>query len=81
MERVTGTKPLTCPWRAFNDPVVREVVFASDAYDKGNLATHWGDDPPAEWLDAMRVYTQAKVATRVHYTELDRKKREREHKR
>ena len=63
MERITGHRPVSCPWRAYYDPLVREVMALSWAVDDGNLAAATGDDPPAILLDAVGMYRQSMSAT------------------
>lgn len=76
IEDVTGHRPATCPWRVFYDPFVREILKGADYAADGNLVVAWGDDPPAEWVDALHVYRTAKNATKAHFMEKDRKARE-----
>jgi hypothetical protein len=63
MERIVGHRPVSCPWRAYYDPLVREVMALSWAVEEGNLAAATGDDPPAILLDAVGMYRQALSAT------------------
>lgn len=35
---MTGHEALTCPWRAFRDPFVRDVLNAVPFFENGNLA-------------------------------------------
>lgn len=42
-----GDEPPACPWWAFHDPDVCEVLNAHDFW--GDLSQWWGDDPPY-WL-------------------------------
>lgn len=63
IERITGHRPVSCPWRAYYDPLVREVMSVSWAAEAGNLAAALGEDPPAVLVDALGVYRSALAAT------------------
>jgi hypothetical protein len=64
MERITGHKPPTCPWRAMYAPIVREVMEVLDLDESGNLAVAIGSDPPGILVDAIGVYKRAAEAVR-----------------
>lgn len=80
IRQMTGYEPVECPWRAFFDPLVREVseiaILASDGVGMAAL----GDQPPAPVVDALPVYMQAKAATRAHDIEQDNERRKAERK-
>jgi hypothetical protein len=63
IERITGHRPVSCPWRAYYDPLVREVMALSWSVESGNLGAALGDDPPAVLVDALGVYRSALAAT------------------
>lgn len=63
IERVAGHRPPTCPWRAFYDPLVREVVALAPFATEGNLGAAWGDDPPQLLIDAYATYAAARNRT------------------
>lgn len=75
IERLTGHRPPTCPWRAMHDPLVGPVIDAASLADKG--LGMWGldDDPPAILVDAMTVYLKAREAVSKHDDAEDHKKR------
>lgn len=56
IERVTGFRPAECPWRAFEDPIVSEVLDAYRWFESGQLAIQLGNDPPAILVEAIGVY-------------------------
>lgn len=58
IERIAGHRPPTCPWRAFSDPLVREVLGMVQTGIAG-----LGPDPDSIVVDGFNVYTQAKKAT------------------
>lgn len=74
IERVTGHAPTTCPWRAFYDPLVREVLDISWA-DDGNLAAVIGMDPPYQLVQALGVYKRAVTMTRAEEERIQRDER------
>lgn len=82
VERVTGLRPPTCPWRAFYEPVVREVLAVSwatgDAHALGPVV---GPDPDHKLMVALGVYTRAKVATTADEQRIRDEERERERQR
>lgn len=82
VERVTGIQPPTCPWRAFYEPVVRDVLGVSwatgDAHALGPVV---GPDPDHKLMVALGVYTRAKVATTADEQRIRDEERERERQR
>ena len=62
IERVTGWRPPTCPWRAFSEPIVREVL-ALAAFKDGDLVAAIGTNAPADLIAAIGVYRRARNAT------------------
>lgn len=67
---------MTCPWRALEDPVVRDVVRAHAFFESGQLREFWGDDPPRYLVDGVRVHESALRLTDQADREADRKERE-----
>lgn len=65
IERVTGHAPPTCPWRAFSEPIVAEVLDVAWAVPEGNLEAVVGADSDHLLMQAMGVYQRAKLATRA----------------
>lgn len=63
MEAVTSHRPVKCPWRAYYDPIVREVIAVSWSVEGGNLGAVLGADPPAILVDAIGVYRTALEST------------------
>ena len=79
VERVTGLRPPTCPWRAFYEPVVREVLAVSWACGEANaLGAVLGPDPDHKLTAALGVYQRAKVATTADEQRIRDEERERE---
>lgn len=65
VEKVTGhpAESVTCPWSAFSDPDVREVIAAHEFWP---AVEFWAGDDPEWWLiEGLRVYHRALEATRV----------------
>lgn len=65
VEHVTGHAPTTCPWRAFDDPLVREVMAVEWASEHGNLAAVIGSDPPFILTQALGIFERAMRATQA----------------
>jgi len=80
IETVTGQAPSTCPWRAFYEPVVREVIGVAWAIEDGNLPAVIGTDPPYALTQALGVYHRALKATQADEMRLQRAEREAEHR-
>lgn len=80
IERITGHQPDTCPWRAFYEPIVQEVLPLSGFARNGNLAAAWGDDPAHLLVDAYSAYDNAKERTLAEDEKIAREKAERERK-
>lgn len=73
---VCGGEPPECPWRAWSDPEVAAVIDAWAAYDKGQLATVIGDDPPHWLVEGVLVFSRALESGRADVSEMERKARE-----
>lgn len=73
---VCGAEPPECPWHAWSDPEVAAVVSAWHWYEKGQLSTLLGDDPPAWIVDGVRVFASALDASRADVLDQERKARE-----
>jgi hypothetical protein len=71
IERVAGYRPPTCPWRAFSEPIVREVL---SVVQLGIAAL--GPDPDAVVVEGLSVYTQAKKATELDEQKILHEERE-----
>lgn len=80
IEKVTGHAPSTCPWRAFYEPIVREVIAVAWAVEDGNLPAVIGTDPPYQLAQALGVYERAKRATAADEMRLRDEERKAEHR-
>lgn len=78
IEKLTGSRPRTCPWRVFYSALVRETIRLASMSEDGAVSAQFGDDPPAILLDALAVYSRARRVTMASDQEADRKRRERE---
>ncbi len=76
IERATGGRPDGCPWRAFEDPFVGEVLRAYRHWKAGQLALVWGAAPPAALMRGLEVYDAALNAVQAHDIREERKKRD-----
>lgn len=74
IERIAGYRPDTCPWRAYYDPLVTEVMSLSWAIESGNLAAVVNESTPAVLVDALGVYRMALLATRAEEARLRKPK-------
>lgn len=63
IEKIVGYEPPTCPWRAYYDPLVREVMEIWWAAEEGNLGAILGPDPVGVLVDALGVFKRAIEAT------------------
>lgn len=76
VERVTGERPPTCPWWAFQDPLVGETMRAHRLYRRNALASAYGHDVPAVLISAIDVYDTALTRIEAFDMEEIRKKHE-----
>lgn len=73
----------TCPWRAFTNPVVRDVMslyqMASPHEGRVNLATVRLTNPPAHLWEGLQVYaaSMARNLNEVAAAEAEKSKRKR----
>jgi hypothetical protein len=58
-DNLLGTRPVTCPWRVFSDPLVRDVMSAYPLYESGQLALLIGSDPPKRLIQGIAEYHSA----------------------
>jgi hypothetical protein len=65
IEHITGHAPSTCPWRAFSDPLVREVMGCEWASGDGNLSAVIGTDPPFQLAAALGIFERSMKATQA----------------
>lgn len=63
IEQVTGHRPVSCPWRAFQDALVDDAMLHVIAADKGYIMAKLGEDPPAALLDALDLFFVARGAS------------------
>jgi hypothetical protein len=78
IERWTGDRPETCPWRAFYDPFVGFILRAYQFFESGQLEQFWGGDPPPQYTDGVVHYHRALKRVQGYQQEADRKKRDAE---
>lgn len=72
---VCGGEPPECPWRAWSDPEVAQVIDAWSAWDKGQLAAVVGDDPPHWLVEGVLAFGRALDAARADVSEVERRAR------
>lgn len=80
IERVAHIAPSTCPWRAYSEPIVREVMAVAWAIDPPNLSTALGPDPDHKLVQAIGIYRRAKLATEADETKLRAEERDQDRK-
>lgn len=66
IERLTGHRPPTCPWRAFFDPLVAAAIKLSNASDGGYVTAKLGLDPPEVLLEALESFRVSRAAGQRH---------------
>ena len=76
MDKVVGSKPVTCPWRTYNDPLLIDVMQLRAKAKAKALTTR--RDIPQRTLDALAAFESANNACRYEKMERDRKAREAE---
>ena len=59
IEQSTGEPYGGCPWQAFDDPLVSDVVQAYPWWEKSQLSLFTGPHPPARFVEAFDVYQRA----------------------
>lgn len=59
-----------CPWRVFHDPLVADVVESYSWFDKKQLHTLVGPNPPAKFLQAIGLYHR--VITKLQNDEAEK---------
>lgn len=70
VEEWTGSRPLTCPWRAFVDDLVREVLEAWTFFEKGALAL-FCPNPSHRLMMGLRCFAQAQNDIQSEQSRLD----------
>lgn len=71
-----GQRPVTCPYWAFLDRTVREVLDAYGWFESGQVGLFAGDDPPNILVEAIGIYHRALNRIRAHDLELARQNTE-----
>ena len=77
---MTGIEPVSCPWRAFSDPYVAEVLRAYRWWKAGQLESRYPGGVPAPIASGVEVYDSALNSVQVVDMRADREKREAERK-
>ena len=80
VEGWTGERPITCPWRAFYDPLVKDVLRLYPFYTSGQLAIVLGPDPPLYIVEAVAYYHDKIERIRIKQMEEEIKKRKKDGK-
>jgi hypothetical protein len=78
IRRVTGSRPHTCPWRAYSDPLVAEVMRYVWACDPPNLSAVLSESDPEILHEGIATYRMALLATLGEDAKLRREQAERE---
>lgn len=73
LEVMTGIEPVSCPWRAFSHPLVREVLKAVQFAENGNLAFAL-PNPSHRLVEALAVWNQ--VGNRIQAKTMERDREE-----
>lgn len=58
IEKSAGARPETCPWRAFYDEDIAEILRAYSWFESGQVALYAGDDPPSVLVEALAYFHQ-----------------------
>ena len=60
---ITGTEIESCPWQAFSDPFVQEILEAVPWYEKGQLSMYW-PRPLHLHIEGLSHYSRAVMQVR-----------------
>jgi len=71
-----GQRPHGCPWAAFRDPDVVNVLRAYDFFGSGQCAEWWGEDPEWWLVEGVRVYHRALGRARADALKVQRQRDE-----
>jgi hypothetical protein len=75
MDAVLGVRPMTCPWRAREHPLVRDVLHLYGAREMTDpLVAAGGDHAPNELVEALLRFDSDVGAIRAHERELQRER-------
>jgi hypothetical protein len=77
VENWTGDRPLSCPWRAFYDPFVKDILTLYPFYLSGQLSLVIGQDPPLYLLQGLAYYHTKIETIRGKQMEAEREKSKR----
>lgn len=81
IEDYTGSRPVSCPWFAFNDPIVSDAVRLRPLLESGQYHLVLGDHPPAILIDAIVEYESALNGVQAKQWRKKEREREQERKR
>ncbi len=73
VEDYTGTRALTCPWRAFDEPFVKRVLDAYEFYREGQLLAAV-PRPSHKLMRGIAIYHRRLQAALSRVSELERDK-------
>lgn len=72
VEAMTGHRPVMCPWRAFNDPLVQRVYDVFSEREEGNLG--WdGARPSHRLVKGVRFFSR--ILNRIAEIQRDQDKK------
>jgi hypothetical protein len=71
IEEWTGYAPLSCPWRAFFDPLVKRVMAAWGPYKRGQLAM-WEPFASHRLMEAISFFDSMDVTVSNRHRKLER---------
>lgn len=74
VEAWTGVAPISCPWRAFYDELVRRVLNVYEAWDKGQLSIV-EPSPSHRLLQGVMFYARMVNVCRGKQMEIEREQR------
>lgn len=76
MKDATGLRQTACPWQAFGDPFVQQVLRAHRWWAKGELATRYGRPIPEALKQGLDIFDAALSAVTNTDSRADREDRE-----
>ena len=78
VKEMTGHAPVTCPWRAMYDPLVRDVMQLARAHHHDLAALKLGDDAPGIWVEGLIEFLSARESVKAQDLEAENKRKKRE---